>query len=137
MPADHRVGVGLGQGRACQQPGPAANGAEHVQSLPRSHDASRRDPAHFFGALEFCGERVSIRPGRTAHDAPVKIVTSMTGRVIPWLIVSHRAFDGKEPLILVGHNEEKLRGRSVIGHGFFSHDSKVRSGHAGAPIENG
>jgi hypothetical protein len=105
--------------------------------LPRSHDASRRDATHFCSALEFCREHVSIRAGGAAHDAPVKMVAGMTGCIIPWLIVGHRALDGKEPLILVGYDEEKLRGRSVVGHGFFSHDSQVRCAHTDAPLENG
>jgi hypothetical protein len=50
----------------------------------------------FFGALEFDGECVSILAGRAAHDAPAKLVASVTRGIDPGPIIGHRAFDAKE-----------------------------------------
>jgi hypothetical protein len=97
---------------------------EVPQSWARSHDAPRRDAGELFDALEFCGECISIWTRWAAYDAAAKIVPGVAGRVVPWLVVSHRAFDGKEPLIVIGDNEEERFARSVVGHRLVSHDSE-------------
>jgi hypothetical protein len=61
--------------------------------------------------LKFCSKPVPIRAGWAAYNAPVKIVTGMAGGIVPWLIVGHWTFDGKEPLIMVGNDEEERRRR--------------------------
>jgi hypothetical protein len=95
--------------------------------LARPHDASRRNTGKLSGALEFGDESVSIRAGRAAHDAPAELVASMASGILPGLIVGYRAFDGKEPLIVVGDDEEERRGG--VGRGRFSNNSQVRCGH--------
>jgi hypothetical protein len=49
----------------------------------------------------------------------------------------HRAFDGKEPLIVIGDDEEERFARSVVGHRLVSHDSQMRGSHAETPAGNG
>jgi hypothetical protein len=93
--------------------------------LARPHDAPRRNAGKFFGAVEFSGERVSVRAGRAAHDVPAELVACMARGILPKLIVGHRAFDGKEPLIVVGNDEEERRAGG--GRGRFSNNSQVWS----------
>jgi hypothetical protein len=79
--------------------------------------ASRCCPAkhrRFFGALEFGGQCISIGAGWAARDAPTKLVTSMARGIVPGPIIGHWPFNGKEPLIVVGGDEEGRR--SLIGH---------------------
>jgi hypothetical protein len=83
--------------------------------LARPHDAPRRNAGKFFDALEFGGERVSIRASWAAHDAPAELVANMASGILPGLAIGHRAFDGKEPLIVVGDDEEKRCGGSDAG----------------------
>jgi hypothetical protein len=97
--------------------------------LARPHDAPRRNTGKFFGALEFGDERVSIRAGWAAHDAPAELVANMASGILPGLVVGHRTFNGKEPLIVVGDDEEKRCGR--VGRGRFSYNSQARVGHWG------
>jgi hypothetical protein len=84
--------------------------------LARPHDASRRSPGQLVGCPIFGGERVTIRPGRTAHDVPL-VVARIPGGVVPWPVVGHRAFDREEAPVMVGDDEEERLGRSVVGHG--------------------
>jgi hypothetical protein len=79
------------------------------------HDAPRRNTGKFFGAVKFHGERVTIRAGWAARNAPAKLVASMARGSVPWPVVGHRTFDAKEPLIVVGDDEEKRCG--LFGHG--------------------
>jgi hypothetical protein len=53
------------------------------------------------GALVFGGERVSIRPGRSARDAPLVAVAGVSGGVVPGAVVGHRAFDGEDAPVVV------------------------------------
>jgi hypothetical protein len=66
------------------------------------------------GALAVGGERVTVRVGRTALNPPL-IVASIHGRILPRPVVGHRSFDAKEPLIVVGDDEEESR--KLLGHG--------------------
>jgi hypothetical protein len=75
-------------------------------------NAPRRNAGKFSGALEFGGERVSIR---AAHDASAELVASMASRVLPGPVIGHRPFDRKEPLIVVSDDEEERCG--LFGHG--------------------
>ena len=74
-------------------------------------------PASFFGALEFGRERVSIRAGQAAHNARAKPVASMASGILPGPFIGPWPFDGKEPLIVVGDNEEELDRWLNGGHG--------------------
>jgi hypothetical protein len=82
--------------------------------LARPQDASRRNAGKFFRALKFCGERVSVRTDWAAHDAPTKLVVSMANGILPGSIIGHRSFNAKEPLIVVGDDEEE--GCGLLGH---------------------
>lgn len=105
-------------------------GLEAAQSLAWLQDTSRRDAAKFLGSLKISSKPVPVRAVRAAHDASVKIITRMTGGVVPRLIVAHRAFNAKEPLIIIGDNEEERRGGTDVGRGWASDDSQVRCGHS-------
>jgi hypothetical protein len=83
--------------------------------LARPQDAPRRNAGKFFGALKFRGQSVSIRAGRAAHDASLELVASMPSGILPDPIIDHRPFDRKEPLIVVGDDEEERCG--LFGHG--------------------
>jgi hypothetical protein len=106
------------------------SGLEAAQSLAWLQDTSWRDATKFLGSLKISGKLVPVRAARSAHDAPVKIITRMTGSVVPRPIVAHRAFNAKEPLIIIGDNEEERRGRIDVGRGWASDDSQVRCGHS-------
>jgi hypothetical protein len=73
--------------------------------------------------------RARLDPGRlwAAYDARAKLVASMASGVLPGPIIGHRPFDAKEPLIVIGNDEEERRG---IGRGRFSNNSQVWCGHA-------
>src|SRR4051794_32753510 len=81
---------------------PALTTAGTDPSSTWSDDAARRDAGKFLGALKVGGERVPVWAGRAAGDAPAERVAGMPGGIIPWLVVGHWAFNGKEPLIVVG-----------------------------------
>lgn len=98
--------------------------------MPWLQDASRRDAAKFFGALKISGKPVPVRAARAAYDAPVKVIPRMTGSIVPRPIVGHGAFNAKEPLIIIGDNEEEQRGRIGVGRGWLSYDSQVGCGHS-------
>ena len=85
----------------------AAGGA--ARSSAQSQDAAGRNTTEFVGALVVGGERVTIRGGRAALNSPL-IVAGIHGRIPPRPVVGHRAFDAKEPLIVVGDDEEERRG---------------------------
>jgi hypothetical protein len=93
-------------------------------------DAARWDAAKFFGALKISGKLVPVRAARAAHDAPVKIITPMPGSVVPRPVVGHWTFNAKEPLIVIGNDEEKRCGWISVGRGWISDDSQVRCGHS-------
>jgi hypothetical protein len=95
--------------------------------LARPHDAPRRNASKFFGALEFGGECVSIRAGGAAHDTPAKLVPSVARGIVPGPVVGNRALDRKEPLIVIGDDEEESPGD---GRGRRFNDCQVRRGHA-------
>jgi hypothetical protein len=65
--------------------------------LARPHDAPRRNTGKFSGALKFGGERVSIRAGRTAHDAPAELVASLASGILPGPVIGHRPSTEKNP----------------------------------------
>jgi hypothetical protein len=59
---------------------------------------------------------------------------TVPGGIFPRTVVDHRAFDGKDSLILVGNDEEELRTRLGIERWFVSYDSQGWRGHvAGRP----
>ena len=105
----------------------AASVDDSGNSLAWSYDAPRRNTGKFFGALEFGGERISIRAGWAAHDAPAKLVASMARGILPGPVIGHRPFDAKEPLIVVDDDKEERRGG--VGRRRFSNNSQVRFGH--------
>jgi hypothetical protein len=108
----------------------STSGLEAAQSLAWLQNASRRDATKFRGALKISGKPVPVRAARAAHDAPVKIVTRMTGSIVPRPIVGHRAFNAKGSPIMVGDNEEERRRGIGVGRGWASDDSEVRCGHS-------
>jgi hypothetical protein len=59
--------------------------------------------------LVFGGECVTILAGRAALNPPL-IVAGIHGRILPRPVVGYRPFDAKEPLIVVGDDEEKRCG---------------------------
>jgi hypothetical protein len=61
------------------------------------------------GAAVVGGERITIRAARAALNLPL-IVAGIHGRILPWSVVGHRPFDGKETLIVVDDDEEKRPG---------------------------
>src|SRR5428012_9156 len=68
------------------------------------------------GVVEVGGERVAIRAGWAAFDRPL-MVAGIEGSVLPRPVVSHRAFDGKEPLVIIGDDQEGRFGSWGVGHG--------------------
>ena len=72
-------------------------------------DAARRNAADFVSASVFSGERITIRAGRAALNPPL-IIAGILGRIPPRPVVGHRAFDAKEPLIVVGDDKEEQCG---------------------------
>jgi hypothetical protein len=93
-------------------------------------DAARWDATKFLGTLKISGKLVPVRSDRAAHDASVKIITGMPGSVVPWPVVGHWAFNTKEPLIVIGDDEEKRCGWISVGRGWISDDSQVGCGHS-------
>jgi hypothetical protein len=100
------------------------------------HNTARRDATEFFGALKFCGELAPIGAGWAARDAAM-IVAGVQSGILPGPVIGHRPLDGKEPLIVVGNDEEELPGQLDVGRGWIFHDPEVRRGHVGAPVGNG
>ena len=96
--------------------------AGSCSSLAGSQDAPRRNTDKFFGTLKFGGKCVSIRAGWAAHDAP-KLVASMASGIVPWSVIGHWPFDGKEPLIVVGDDEEEWCG--LLAHAAPRHMSRM------------
>jgi hypothetical protein len=90
----------------------------------QSHDASWRDTAEFVSALEFCGERVTIRAGRATLDL-LSFVAGMHGRILPRPVVGHRAFNATEPLVVIGDDEEERWGGRSSDMGIILYAMKI------------
>jgi hypothetical protein len=68
----------------------------------------------FVGAAVVGGERVAILTGWAAFDRP-PMGAGIEGRVIPGTIFSHWSFDAKEPLVVIGDDqEERFRVFSIM-----------------------
>jgi hypothetical protein len=74
------------------------------------HDAAGWNAAHIVHLLEFVGETVAIRAGRTAHDTTVLFARSAGGQV-PGAVIGHWTLDGEQAGIEVGDDEEERSGR--------------------------
>ena len=59
--------------------------------------------------MEFGGERVTIRAGRTAHDLPLLAVAGVAGGRLPRLIVDHRTFHREDAQMVVGDDQVERR----------------------------
>jgi len=68
-------------------------------------------------ALKVGGEGVTVQAGWTADDVPLLIVAGMACGLVPSPVVGHRAFDAKEPPIVVGDDQEEWGRRFGVGHG--------------------
>jgi hypothetical protein len=74
----------------------------------------------------FGGQYIPIRAAWPAHHSP----SAFTGAArceLPWLVVGHRALDGKDAEAVVGHDQEEWLDLSDIGH--------AQSWHATALVE--
>jgi hypothetical protein len=70
------------------------------------------------------GERVAIRAGWAAFDRPL-MGAGVQGGVFPRPVVGHRAFDAKEPLVVIGDksrpaNRRYVKSGSAILNGLLS-----------------
>jgi hypothetical protein len=66
--------------------------------------------------VEVGGKGVAIRAGWAAFDRPL-MVAGTEGSVLPRSVVGHRAFDAKEPLVVIGDDQEERFGGWGVKHG--------------------
>lgn len=92
-------------------------------SSVRSHDAPWRNAGKVVCTPALGGQGIPIRPAWPAHNLPA-VFAGAPRCGLPWLLVGHRAFDGKNAEAVVGHDQEEWLGWSNVGH--------ARSWHAAA-----
>jgi hypothetical protein len=74
-----------------------------------AQDAVRRNAGEFVSVVVVGGERVAIRAEWAAFDRPL-MVAGVQGGVLPRPVVGHRVLDAKEPLVVIGDDQEERFG---------------------------
>ena len=109
--------------RVADDPGAVDDGRELLTHWRSLRMLPVGTPANFSARWNFSGKCIPIRAGRPAHNARAKLVASMARGILPGPVIGHWPSDAKEPLIVVGDDEEERRG--LFGHAAAHRDSCV------------